>query len=249
MFADGVVVTDRLQSCVPILIGSTRYEDRVFLSADPRFVSTAYGHPAIRDRERYALLGDYLGWFYKAFGVDRPAAEWTSAGRPVFAYRCDWDELAAPDWIDFRALIGAGHGSELPLIFGTADLGRDYRFQRHLYDQPESSSFRDISAAMMSYWGAFAATGSPGRGRDGTLPDWRAWGEGEYMVLNSSSGGGIRMSDETVTKSSVIKQIVNDRRFVGGDRRRTLIADLRAYANSQLDDDDYRLLEMAAVTR
>ena len=60
-----------------------------------------------------------------------------------------------------------------------------------------------------------AATGDPGKGRDGDLPRWEPWatGSGSFLVLDSDHDGGIRMSDDTVTREAVIARIAGDPRF------------------------------------
>ena len=242
MFTDGVVLTDQIQSRVPIMFGTARYEDRTFLSADRRFVTNLYGHPVIRDPARYAILSEYLGKLYAARGTHEPARACSNQGLAVYGYRFDWDELASPAWLDFRALIGAGHGSELPLLFGTTRLGPEYDFQGHLYDDREESSFRQVGAAMMSYWAAFARDGAPGRGAGGELPEWRAFGAGEIMVIDAEAGGGIRMSTETSPTQDVIAQIRSDERLPTGPLRRRLVSDFQGHSITRLDAADYCML-------
>ncbi len=241
MFADGVV-TAEVQSRVPIIVGTTRYENRTFLSADRRFVANLHGHPVIRDPERYTVLSDYLGKFYAAHGVAEPAEAWARQGLSVYAYRCDWDDIVSPPWLDFRAMIGAGHGSELPLVFGTTDLGAEYAFQGHLYDGADDSSFRRTSAVVMDYWGAFARDGAPARGTGGTLPEWREWRDHGVMVLDGEAGGGIRMSRESASRSDVIEQIRGDPRLPPGPLRQRLIRDLKDHAITQLGPAEYARL-------
>ena len=243
MFADGIVVTDHVQSRVPIIFGTTRYEDRTFLSADRRFVTTLYAHPVIRDPRRYAILSEYLGKLYAARGTHEPARACSSQGLAVYGYRFDWDEIASPAWLDFRALIGAGHGSELPLLFGTTRLGPEYDFQAHLYEDGEGSSFRQVSAAMMSYWAAFARDGAPGRGTGGELPEWRVFGPGEILAIDGEASGGIRMTNETMSTRDVIAQIRSDERLRVGPLRRRLVQDLQGHSVTRLSAADYRLLE------
>jgi para-nitrobenzyl esterase len=76
-----------------------------------------------------------------------------------------------------------------------------------LYD-PATNPGRDkLSNAMMSYWANFAYTGDPGRGRNGDLPEWQPWqngdGNAKMIILDSDAGGGIRMSSEEVTLASM----------------------------------------------
>jgi para-nitrobenzyl esterase len=70
---------------------------------------------------------------------------------------------------------------------------------------------------MMSYWAELAATGAPGRGRRGDLPEWGAWTDAaradRMMVFDTEAGGGVRMSADSVSEEQVIAAIASDPRL------------------------------------
>ena len=67
---------------------------------------------------------------------------------------------------------------------------------------------------MMGWWAQFARTGDPGRGRDGTLPEWLRWTDSpQQMVLDTPAGGGSRPSSEGETRAGLIAAIDADPRL------------------------------------
>jgi len=241
LFDDGSVISRNWHNKVPVLIGSTRYEDRVFLSDDPRHVTIENGKWQLKDRSWYVILSDYLGACYKLNAVDEKAARFSARGSAVYAYRFDWDELAIPAGeTDYRDLRGAEHGSEMPLFFGTPDLGEDFLALQLHYDESDGSSFQQLSAAMMSYVAAFAAQGAPGSGRAGDLPIWEDWKGGDFLILDSPTKGGIRMAAERLDKDLIIERIGKDPRLAAPGARARLVEDFRAYFINRFSEDDLR---------
>jgi para-nitrobenzyl esterase len=153
---------------VPIILGTNRDERRIYM----------YGQWAdvIRsDPDEYVRVSRYPSHRVKLRGVDDLARTMAPAQTPpVYAYRFDWDEQATtPDGLDMAIAVGAAHSTEMAFVFGNWDVG--FIDPDRLYD-PATNPGRDrLSDAMMSYWANFAYTGRPGRGRDGTLPEWRPW--------------------------------------------------------------------------
>ncbi len=90
----------------------------------------------------------------------RLAEEQSRQGAGTFAYRFDFPTPALPD------TLGACHGIELPLVFGTLD----HPLFRPLF--LGSSDARRLSAAMREAWVTFAATGAPGAVG---LPSWQPY--------------------------------------------------------------------------
>jgi len=101
-------------------------------------------------------------------------------------YRLNWDEEGRFLFADFAKLIGAAHAMELPFIFDSFDtfpVGGP-----KVFPPKRVSSQRDLSDAMMSYWGcpigrsspipailAEAGTKTCRRGGRGTAPKGEAW--------------------------------------------------------------------------
>ncbi len=198
---------------VPLMLGTNRDEQKLFLYLDPSHVRRWFGVlPQVLDRERYEALARYQSRSWKASAVDELAIALTASGRrEVFAYRWDFDEEASILWVDLGELLGAAHGFEIAFVFGHFDMGREGRF---LYDEAGEPGRTALSNAMMSYWAEFAYNRDPGKGRKGELPRWTAWdprpGADKFAILDTPAGGGPRMSTELVTRAQVLAQLKTD---------------------------------------
>ncbi len=202
---------------VPVILGTNRDENKLFLAFVSPHVTRLLGIPLwVNDERRYDLVAEFASLLWKASGVDEPAAAMRGAQGPsVFAYRFDWDEEPKLLWSDLSKLLGAAHGLEIPFVFGHFDFGWASRI---LFDEEKRAGYEGLSKSMMSYWAEFAYTGDPGRGRSGKEPRWRAWDDSrpaaaKYLVFDSEEGGGLRMSSETVTQEEAIERVAKDPRF------------------------------------
>jgi para-nitrobenzyl esterase len=200
---------------VPVMIGTTKDEDKLFLFADPKYVKRLFGVvPRVRDPERFLATGETLATMWKATGADAPATAMWQTQPNVFVYRFDWDEEPTLLGLDLGAILGASHAFEIPFVFGHWDLGG----QGNVIYTPENEAGREaLSAKMRSYWAAFAADGDPGRGRQGELPAWAAWSgrpdAPKTMALDTDAGGGVRMTPDTATVAGVLAAVDADSRL------------------------------------
>lgn len=225
-FADGVVLPeDGIRGAlerpeghadVPILLGTNRDEDKLFLFFNPEYVKLWFGlWPQLKDPERYFLTAEYMARHWKATGVDE-LAEILAAQHPgrVFGYRFDWDEEPTVLGKDLGKLLGASHGFEIPFVFGHWNLGPQTSL---LFNEQNLPGREALSSAMRSYWTEFAATGAPGRGRGGVLPAWRPWdpepAAEKWMRLDSTAEGGLRMAREVETRAGVEQDLAADTRL------------------------------------
>ncbi len=136
VFRDGVVLPDEDPMArfaradgynrVPVILGTTRDENKLFLFADPKRVRRWFWVvPRLRDARHYNLSAEYLAKMWKANGADEPAAAMRATQGPsVFVYRFDWDEEPTILGADLPIMLGAAHGFEIPFVFGHFDLGR-----------------------------------------------------------------------------------------------------------------------------
>jgi para-nitrobenzyl esterase len=200
---------------VPVITGTNRDETKLFNVTNPKLVKKFLGFlPRPRDARTYALQAEYESAMWRARSVDSQARRMRAAGpSPVYAYRFDWDEEGAFMGTDFSLLLGAGHAMELPFVFNgfeTFPVGSG-----HIFPKAKAEARNTLSHAMMSYWAAFATNGAPGRGMDGNLPEWKSWGDGQarLMILDTTDGGGVRMSDKAVSVDSVLETLQKDTRF------------------------------------
>src|SRR5262245_10802404 len=225
---------------VPVVLGTNRDEQRLFAFLDPTRVRRWFGVPRAKDLPTYQRDAAYRSRAWKVSGVDDPARALARSqpGR-VFAYRFDWDEEPRVFWADLGQLLGAAHGLEIPFVFGHWEFGPNGRF---LFDETNRAGREALSAQMMSYWTEFALRGDPGRGRDGSLPRWAPWqDDGEkYAVLDTPSGGGMRMSAETESFDELAAAILQDESFASEEERCGALASLTTWTSERFGAAQYR---------
>ncbi|HTY17517.1 MAG TPA: carboxylesterase family protein [Myxococcota bacterium] len=200
---------------VPVIIGTNRDENKLFLSVNPLYVKRWFGIvPRVKDPDLYLATADAMSTMWKATGADGPAAAMRKSSPDVYVYRFDWDEEPTLLGFDAAKFVGAGHGLEIPFVFGHWELGPEGDV---LFGAASREGREALSAQMRSYWTQFARTGSPGRGRAGDLTEWTAWdpapGGHKYAVLDTPAGGGVRMGSEPIDAAQVIAAIDADPRI------------------------------------
>jgi para-nitrobenzyl esterase len=202
---------------VPVIFGTNRDENKLFMFGQPALVRRLFWVlPRLRDERRYNLSAEYLAKMWKASGADEPAAAMRATdGAQVFVYRFDWDEEPRVLGADLSVMLGAAHGFEIPFVFGHFDLGRE---GNQIFTKENEPGRTLLSAQMMSYWAEFAYHGAPGRGRNGELPEWKAWDDGgaaspKYIIFDTAADGGVRMSPAAVTQASVLAAVDTDARL------------------------------------
>jgi para-nitrobenzyl esterase len=210
-------------NAVPVMTGANRDEVKLFHALNPEFVWRLFGVlPMARDQAYYDAASDYPSRMWRANAVDGPAARMVAGGQPaVWAYRFDWDEEGRVLFTDLGKLLGAGHSLEIPFVFGHFKLLG--AFDRFAFTKGNAPGRIALSDAMMSYWVNFAATGAPGRGVKGDLPEWKAWsnasGAERIMLLDSPAGGGARMSNDLETRDRISTELLADPRLKTPARR------------------------------
>ena len=200
---------------VPIITGSNRDEDKLFMAFDERWVDMRFGFLAqLKDAERYNKAAALGADTWRYFSVDKPAEVITNnGGLPVYTYRFDFDDLS-DGVIDLPVLMGAAHALEIPFVFGSHT------------EFPWSLMFRnkkqriELSEAMMGYWAEFAYSGDPGQGRDNRQTKWSPWqAEGAHiMLLDSQNDGGTRMVDSRMRIEDIKDRLMNDEVFTREER-------------------------------
>ncbi|HEY8493152.1 MAG TPA: carboxylesterase family protein [Myxococcota bacterium] len=221
---------------VPVILGTNRDENKLFMAFDPELARWRFGMvPQALDADVYEAHARALANAWKAEAVDEPARRMRAVQGPsVFAYRFDWDEEpSVPLLYDGPAMLGASHGFEIPFVFGHWDLGPE---SDRLFTRTNRAGREALSAAMQSYWTQFAATGAPGRGRRGELPEWTPWDDGselapKYAVLDTPAGGGPRMASETWTIERVVSEVLADPRLAEPRARCGVLRALALWGN------------------
>ncbi|MFT6047958.1 MAG: para-nitrobenzyl esterase [Arenicella sp.] len=196
---------------VPLLTGTNRDEQKVFMARDTKYVSQLLGVlPKIRDPLRYGRVSEYISTNWKAGAVDEPAKliSQTKAS-PVFAYRFDWDDSPVNFALDLKKLLGASHGMETNYMFGDFQGGMPFGIT---HDKNNAQGRADLALSMMGYWAEFAYSGDPGRGRSGSLAPWTAWQArgNNIMLLDSLKGGGNRMAEVRTNVADIKLKLASD---------------------------------------
>jgi para-nitrobenzyl esterase len=249
LFRDGVVLPaqdalevfgDRRQyNAVPVILGTNRDEHKLFMIQDPEHVNRYLGfYIRLKDPERYELIDEYRTDMRKAGGVDGIAAVLRdSQGPSVYAYRFDWDEEPSILGMDLSVLLGAAHGMEIPFVFNNFGTSFTTRYTSSEENRPGREA---LGNSMSSYWAELAYTGSPGRGRDGQQPEWRAWdntpgAKDKFIIFDTADDGGIRMSSDTIGVDDLRGRLLAETRFKDQEEHCRMY--VMALADSDLFDD------------
>ena len=198
---------------MPVMLGSTRDEAKLFMAFEPDQVQQIAGVPLWRkDPPNFEREASYRSRSWKLFGVDRPVTAMLDGGAPgpFFTYRWDWDEEGRFGFVDLSAILGAGHGLEIPFVFGHYDVGPNTSM---LYHKGNEAGRRALSRVMMGYWGAFARDGVPGSGGTGS-PEWPAVSQAgeaaDLLVLDTPEDGGVRAVSERLSKDTLLDALRGD---------------------------------------
>jgi para-nitrobenzyl esterase len=201
---------------VPVMLGTNRDETKLFNALNPELTRRVlWLFPQARDPNLYNAVSDYQSRMWRASAVDAPAEAMTAAGNPaIYTYRFDWDDQGGILFTDLGTLLGAAHSMEIPFVFGHFSLLGSY--DRFAFTPANRDERVQLSDAMMSYWVNFARTGAPGRGVDGSLPEWnaaRAPAGAAIMILDAASDGGVRTADDVETPERIVRDLFNDPRL------------------------------------
>ncbi len=250
-FADGAVLPagDALEALgrsdghahVPVVLGTNRDENKLFLFADPAHVRRRlWVLPRFVDQPRTLASARALSRMWKATGADEPAGRLgASQDEPVYVYRFDWDEEPHVLGADLAAMLGAAHGFEIPFVFGHFDLGREGNV---IFTEDNAPDREALSEAMMSYWAEFARSGVPGRGRGGDLPEWQprssaGAGSSGTLLLDTATGGGIRMAPVAETRAGVLASVDSDPELATQRDRCRVYHDLAQWSHALAKSD------------
>ena len=199
---------------VPVIFGTNRDETKLFAAMQSDYSTSVFNRLVIiRNQEMYDLTANYASNNWKISAVDNPARAMISSGKQdVFAYRFDWDEQGKLLWMDLSKIFGAAHVMEIPFITGTMKLLGIERFMFNNENLPDAIR---LSIAMQSYWAEFAYNGSPGKGRDNSLPAWNSWSTSgdKIMILDSENDQGIVMKDFELNRLDEFKRLYADSRI------------------------------------
>ena len=219
---------------VPVIFGTNKDENKLFNALNPRFVkweeasgvfSFIGNMPVlIKEPEYYDALSYYGSADWKRRAADTPARKLVESGhKSTFVYRFDWDELPLFNGMDYSKLYGAAHALEIIFVMGGA---LDNNIVRtFIVGKDAFPAAKKLSEQIMSYWGEFAYTGNPGKGRKQDLPEWKSWSLGneeKYIVFDSENDKGIFMSKDEYTGENILSKLLIDDRLHMQDKCETL---------------------------
>jgi para-nitrobenzyl esterase len=195
-------VRDGIAAAIPLLIGTARDEQKLYVPADrppldaagleqavratlPRRSADRIGEVIETYRESRAARGlpsegnDLLDAVMTASRFRIPAIRLAEAQQAhqdhTYLYQVDWESPAR------RGTLGACHGIEIPFVFGTIGRTGDDRMTG---SGPEADH---LSGQMMDAWIAFARHGTPAHDGIGTWPAYEP-GDRSTMVFGRESG-------------------------------------------------------------
>jgi len=203
---------------VPVILGTNRDEMKTMMLRNPDYTRLLFGlFPRVEDQVLYDRVTGYGSRMWKAVGADEPARAMRAAGQEsIFVYRFDWDEMPSNWLMDFRSLLGAAHGLEIPFVFHDIDNEMTY-MPIDVIDDDNRAGAEPLARAMSSYWGQFAHTGNPGAGSSGDLPRWSPWqDDGGFLVLDAHTDGRIHMQGGGVDRVGIFTQLAADVSALGG---------------------------------
>ncbi len=193
---------------VPTILGTNRDEMKLFYFGDERLTRRRFGFFVVpRDPRTYDTVTDAISRLWRIRSVDEPAAAMVRAGHAaVYSYRFDWDDGGRLLFMDFKQLLGAAHGFEIPFVFnrfhhlGPADA---------ILFQDETLADRErLSRAMGSYWASFARDGVP---RHAGTPEWTPYGtESAFLRLDTDNDGGIELAQGEDTLDALLADLNTD---------------------------------------
>tara|TARA_Y100000590_G_scaffold187562_1_gene213803 strand:- start:3631 stop:5481 length:1851 start_codon:yes stop_codon:yes gene_type:complete len=218
---------------VPIILGTNRYESKLFNLMNPRFVRWGEGEGIfswigideipleIMRPDFYNAVNQYSSDSWKERAADTPARQLVKTGHDnAFVYRFDWDDLPVIQEVDYGILAGAAHALELMFLFPAAF---DNFLIKNVVIRDSYDGAKRLSDQMLSYWAQFAYTGDPGKGRLKDLPQWKSWSDKEkYMIFDSEEGQGLLMVNEEVTVDSIYNELITDDRFSKDEKCQSL---------------------------
>lgn len=200
---------------VPLMLGTNRDENKTFLLFNRKHAKRFTPlYMRLRDPDRYNALAQGMSRAWKVSGADAIAAAMASSGGEAYVYRFDWDEQPSLFGADLSMMVGAGHGIEIPFVFGHFDLGGTANW---IFNADNAPGRAQLSDDMMGYWTTFARTGSPGRGRAGQQPQWETFKHSgaapTFMVFDTDKGGGVHAAQGELDFEQVITSIDQDPRL------------------------------------
>lgn len=241
---------------VPFMAGSNRDEVKLWIAAAEYFVELDYSligsilripKVKLKNEAAFEAFNYYRSEAWKIRGVIEPISSLNTAGNlNTFAYRYDWDDHRRFFIADFKKLIGASHGTEIPLITGNNDIVGDLGFLIY----PSGPSKRFLSRNMMLFWTNFAKKGVPGASSNGI--EWLPYNQSKetnFLILDNKRN--MKIINSYTSYKELVEQLNYDARvnelercvilyqmgtFVGND----IFNEIKQFSNFDCDKKEAR---------
>jgi para-nitrobenzyl esterase len=181
----------------------------------------------MRDPVRYKAIAQGMSRSWRVSGADAPASALARSAAEVFVYRFDWDEEPTLLGAELSVMLGAGHGFEIPFVFGHFDLGPRANV---VFTDDNEPGRTQLSRRMMGYWAEFARSGRPARGGDPAGADWLPFGTApgaqQFMIFDTDRDGGVRMERGLLRAETVLATVKKDPRLRSAEERCSLLRDI-----------------------
>ncbi len=208
----------------PIIFGSTRDEEKLFMVFDEYFINRPLGflswldsrfnfYIKPKDSQYYDIYSKYMTES-TILGATHLPSRFSSLQNtsPVFAYRFDWDEEPG----DWSFLIGAGHAMELGFLFKTKSLTEENKtsIAQLLYDPEKMDTDLQLANQMGKYWVNFAYDNDPNINPYEMNNKWLEWNskmnEERFLVLDTTNDKGIVMYNAELSESSILQGLESE---------------------------------------
>ena len=228
---------------VPTIAGSNRDEVKLWLASAEYFVNLKFsafgklfGVPKVvlKDKDAFEAFNYYRSSAWKLRGVDEPLRSMGQTGnKDLFAYRYDWDDHRRFIIGDFRALIGAAHATEIPLLTGNNKLVGDYGFL--IYPRGPSKKF--TSKNMMKFWTNFAKQGAPGFSTNSI--EWLPYiasnkSKSNFIILDNRAN--LKMSTDSISFQSLVDELNKEIRVTDIEKC-VILLQMLTFVGDDLYDD------------
>lgn len=196
-------------NAVPIITGTTRDEMKLFYFGNDQMTKKRLGFLVVaQDQDFYDALTHYISRLWRIRSVDEPAQMMAGAGHEtVYAYRFDWDDGGQLLFMDFKKLLGAAHGFDLPFLFNRFEHLGDA--DAILFKKATRADRERLSRAMGGYWASFARDGVPSYVGAPKWPQYGANGA-SFLRLDTDNDGGIRVVNRADNLDPLIDDLMGD---------------------------------------
>jgi hypothetical protein len=132
---------------------------------------------------------------------------------------------------DFRALIGAAHATEIPLLTGNNKLVGDYGFLIY----PRGPSKRFTSKNMMKFWTNFAKEGVPGDSTNSVeWSSYNASNESNFIILDNRAS--LQMSSDNISFESLVADLFKETKVTDLEKC-VILLQMLTFVGDDLYDD------------